>query len=208
MSTEAQIAANRANAEHSSGPKTEEGKAASSRNHFSHGLCTYDNIFFILPFESPEAYSILRATLLSEHRPDSDTEQILVDRMAQPHWLRNLAEAFESGGFNEDGTLDDKRLALFMRYRTSHERAFEKCLNELLKLRAEKRKAEIGFESQKRVKEEHTRKQEKYQMAKEHHTWEILLAEAKVDHQQLRTLNRDMDETQYLIAAEKTKQAA
>jgi len=58
------------------------------------------------------------------------------------------------------------------------------------------------------VKEEHTRKQEKYRMAKEHHTWEILLAEAKVDHQQLRTLNRDMDETQYLIAAEKTKQAA
>jgi hypothetical protein len=46
------------------------------------------------------------------------------------------------------------------------------------------------------VKEEHTRKQEKHQMAKEHHTWEILLAEAKVDHQQLRTLNRDMDETQ------------
>ena len=146
MSTEAQVAANRANAEHSSGPKTEEGKAASSRNHFSHGLCTYDNIFFILPFESPEAYSILRATLLSEHRPETETEHILVDRMAQHHWLRNRAEAFESGCFKEDGTLDDKRLALFMRYRTSHERAFEKCLNELLKLRAEKRKTEIGFE--------------------------------------------------------------
>jgi hypothetical protein len=145
MSTEAQVAANRTNAEHSSGPKTEEGKAASSRNHFSHGLCTYDNIFFILPFESPEAYSILRATLLSEHRPETETERILVDRMAQHHWLRNRAEAFESGCFKEDGTLDDKRLALFMRYRTSHERAFEKCLNELLKLRAEKRKAEIGF---------------------------------------------------------------
>jgi hypothetical protein len=145
MSTEAQVAANRANAEHSTGAKTEEGKAASSRNRTSHGLC-YDNIFFILPFESPEAYSILRATLLSEHRPETETEHNLVDRMAQHHWLRNRAEAFESGCFKEDGTLDDKRLALFMRYRTSHERAFEKCLNELLKLRAEKRKAEIGFE--------------------------------------------------------------
>jgi hypothetical protein len=81
MSTEAQINANRANAEHSSGPKSEEGKAASSRNHFSHGLCTYDTIFFILPFESPDAYSILRATLLSEHRPETETEHILVDRM-------------------------------------------------------------------------------------------------------------------------------
>ena len=205
MSTEAQIAANRANAEHSSGPKTEEGKAASSRNHFSHGLCTYDNIFFILPFESPEAYSILRATLLSEHRPETETEQILVDRMAQHHWLRNRAEAFESGCFKEDGTLDDKRLALFMRYRTSHERAFEKCLNELLKLRAEKRKAEIGFESQKRVKEEHTRKQEQHEMAKEHHQWEILLAEAKVDHQQTLTSNEQLTHTMHSIAIEKAK---
>jgi hypothetical protein len=78
--------------------------------------------------------------------------------MAQHHWLRSRAEAFESGCFRDDGTLDDKRLALFMRYRSSHERAFSKCLAELLKLRAEKRKLEIGFESQKRVKEEHTRK--------------------------------------------------
>src|SRR5256885_16207712 len=116
--------------------------------------------------------------------------------MAQHHWLRCRAEAFESGCFKEDGTLDDKRLALFMRYRTSHERAFHKCLNELLKLRAEKKKQQIGFESQKRAQEEHTRKQEKHQMAKEHHTWALLLAEAKVDHQQLSTLNRDMSETQ------------
>ena len=85
----------------------------------------------------------------SGHRPENETEHILVDRMAQHHWLRSRAQAFESGCFREDGTLDDKRLALFMRYRTSHERAFSKCLAELLKLRAEKRKAEIGFESQK-----------------------------------------------------------
>ena len=210
MSTEAQIAANRANAEHSCGPKTEEGKAASSRNHTSHGLSThtYNDIFFILPFESPEAYSILRATLLSEHRPENETEHILVDRMAQHHWLRCRAEGLESGCFREDGTVNEKGLALYLRYRTSHERAFHKCLNELLKLRAEKRKVEIGFESQKRVKEEHTRKQEKHQMAKDHHKWDVLLAEAKVDHQVLRTLNRDMDVTQQLIAAEKAKQAA
>jgi hypothetical protein len=47
--------------------------------------------------------------------------------MAQHHWLRSRAEAFESGCFKEDSTLNDKRLALFMRYRTSHERAFSKC---------------------------------------------------------------------------------
>jgi hypothetical protein len=210
MSTEAQVNANRANAEHSTGPKTEEGKAASSRNHYGHGLAThtYNDIFFLLPHESSDAYSLLRTRLLDEHSPETETERLLVDRMAQHHWLRSRAEAFESGCFRDDGTLDDKRLALFMRYRTSHERAFSKCLAELLKLRAEKRKAEIGFESQKRAKEEHTRKQEQHEMAKEHHKWEILLAEARVDHQLLHTLNRDMDETHRLIASEKAKKAA
>jgi hypothetical protein len=208
MSTEAQIAANRANAEHSTGAKTEAGKAASSRNHTSHGLCTYDNIFFILPFESTEAYSLLRATLLHEHRPETETERILVDRMAQHHWLRNRAEALESGCFKEDGTLDDKRLALFMRYRTSHERAFHKCLAELLKLKAEKRKEQIGFESQKRISDESTRKQEQHEMAKEHHKWAILLAEAKLDHQQALTSNEEITHTMHSIAIEKAKKAA
>jgi hypothetical protein len=210
MSTEAQIAANRLNAEHSTGPKTEEGKAISSRNHYGHGLSThtYNDIFFLLPHESSEAYSLLRINLLDEHRPENETERILVDRMAQHHWLRSRAQAFESGCFRDDGTLDDKRLALFMRYRTSHERAFSKCLAELLKLRAEKRKAEIGFESRKRVKEEYTRKQERHEMAKEHHKWEILLAEAKLDHQQVLTLNEQHTQTMHSIDIERAKQAA
>jgi len=208
MSTEAQITANRANAEQSTGPITEEGKAASSQNRTSHGLCTYNEIFFILPHESSEAYSLLRIKLLDEHRPENQTEHILVDRMAQHHWLRSRAQAFESGCFREDGTLDEKRLALFMRYRTSHERAFHKCLADLLKLRAEKRRTEIGFESQKRVNEEHTRKQEKQGMAKEHHKWEVLLAEAKVDHQQVLTLNEQHTQTMQSITIEKAKQAA
>jgi hypothetical protein len=67
---------------------------------------------------------------------------------------------------------------------------------------------EIGFESQKRAKEEHTRKQEQHNIAKEHHTWEILLACAKIDHQQLRTLNRDITESEHRIAMEKAKKAA
>ncbi len=45
---------------------------------------------------------------------------------------------------------DDAKLALYMRYQTTHERAFHKSLHALLKLRAEKRKTEIKFDSQKR----------------------------------------------------------
>jgi hypothetical protein len=47
------------------------------------------------------------------------------------------------------------------------------------------------------LKEEHTRKQEQQEMAKEHHKWEILLAEAKVDHQIMHS-----------IVTEKAKKAA
>jgi hypothetical protein len=114
----------------------------------------------------------------------------------------------ESKCFDEVGNVDEKRLALYIRYRTSHERAFHKCFNELLKLRAERRKLEIGFESQKRTKEEHTRKQEKHEMAKEHHKWGILLAEAKVDHQQVLTSNEEMTQTMHSLAIEKAKEAA
>ena len=38
MSTEKQIEANRANAEHSTGPKTPAGKAKSRKNAWKHGL--------------------------------------------------------------------------------------------------------------------------------------------------------------------------
>jgi len=208
MSTEAQVAANRANAEHSTGPKTEEGKAASSHNRASHGLSYVNTYFFLLPCESSYAYDNLLMDLRNEHSPMTRTEDTLVERMAQHQWLRCRAEFFESKCFDEVGNVDEKRLALYIRYRTSHERAFHKCFNELLKLRAERRKVEIWFESQKRAKEDHTRKQEKHQMAKEHHTWEILLAEAKVDHQQLAALNRDITESEHRIAAERAKKAA
>jgi len=208
MSTRAQIAANQANAEKSTGPQTEEGKAASSHNRASHGLSYVNTYFFLLPCESSYAYDNLLMDLRNEHSPMTRTEDTLVERMAQHHWLRCRAEFFESKCFDEVGHVDEKRLALYIRYHSSHERAFHKCFNELLKLRAERRKVEIGFESQKRAKDEHTRKQEKHQMAKEHHTWEILLAEAKVDHQQLAALNRDITESEHRIAAERAKKAA
>jgi hypothetical protein len=189
MPTQAQIAANQANAELSTGPKTEEGKAVSSRNHTSHGL-TYKGVaFFLLPWENAEEYDWLVIDLKSEYRPKSATETILVERMAQHHWLRNRAELLQTHAFDDDGGLDEKRLALFLRYQTTHERAFHKCLNDLLKLRAEKRKQDIGFESQNQKKEDHTRKQEKHEMAKERHKWEVLLVAAKVDHEQTLTLN-------------------
>jgi hypothetical protein len=145
MSTSAQIVANRANAEWSTGPRTDEGKAASSRNRVSHGLT---GEFRVLPSELQSEYDALLAAFREEHQPTTPTETALVEGLAQHQWLRKRALRLESSCFDVvTGQIDDeKRLALCLRYQSTHERGFHKCLNALLKLRAEKRKAKIGFE--------------------------------------------------------------
>jgi hypothetical protein len=188
MSTSAQIAANRANSQLSTGPKTEAGKAAAARNNVRHGLASA-TAFQVLPTESQFEFDELLAGFRGEHRPATPTEETLVQAMAEHQWLRKRAVSLEAFCFDSitGQVTDAQRLSLYLRYQTTHERAFHKSLNDLLKLRAEKRKAEIGFESQRRAHEEHTRKQEKHEMAKEHHKWNVLLAEAKVDHQHVLT---------------------
>ena len=94
-------------------------------------------MFVLLPWESAQEFDDLVIDLKSEYRPRNRTELILVERMAQHHWLRNRATMLQGNCFLDDGSIDDKRLALYLRYETTHERAFHKCLNELLKLRAE-----------------------------------------------------------------------
>lgn len=176
MATQAQILANRRNSLLSSGPKTDAGRAAAACNNLRHGLA---GEFRVLPSESQAAYEELRAGFLDEHKPATPTETTLVENMAQHEWLRKRALRLESSCFDPStGEIAGlKQLALCLRYQSTHERGFHKCLNELLKLRAEKRKQEIGFESQTREKERHA-------MAKERHHWRIRLAEARASRRQ------------------------
>jgi hypothetical protein len=144
MSTEAQITANRANAQHSTGPKSDSGKAASCQNNLRHG---FTGAFAVLLGEKQEDFDALLADLRAEHQPASITETLLVQKMAQSWWLRTRALQLQDTCFAED-SVDQKQLALYLRYQTTNEHSFHKALGELLKLRAEKRKLEIGFESQ------------------------------------------------------------
>jgi hypothetical protein len=199
MATEAQISANQLNSQLSTGPKTESGKAASACNNFRHGLVS-GAAFKVLPTEDQSQFDQLLTALREEHAPANTTEAILIEGMAQAHWLSQRAVALEASCFDpQTGQVaNERQLALYLRYRNTHRRAFHKSLNDLLKLRAEKRKEQIGFERQ----QEHTRKQEKHNMKKERHQWDIFLAQAKFDHQTLRTLNRDIDESAKYIAYE------
>src|SRR5437016_986339 len=173
MSTESQIQANRENAKLSTGPTSEIGKATAALNNTRHGLA---GAFRVLPTESQSDFDQLLATLREEHNPETFTETTLVEVMAQHHWLRHRALNLESSCYDSaTGQItNEKQLTLYLRYQTTHERGFHKCLNDLLKLRAAKQKEKIGFESQQCAEQEQTRKQEKHDMKKERHQWDIL----------------------------------
>jgi low affinity Fe/Cu permease len=198
MSTEAQVAANRANAQRSTGPKTQEGKAASSKNNLRHG---FTGAFAILPWENQEEFDALFAGLRAEHQPATLTEALLVEKMAQSWWLRTRALVLQNSCFSD--STDQKQLALYLRYQTTHDRAFHKCLNDLLKLRAEKRKTEIGFESQQRKHAEEGRKQAAEKRRQELHKWNVLLKEAEVDGQVMRNLHLQTLERRITVGPER-----
>jgi hypothetical protein len=187
MISSAQLAANQANAQRSTGPKTPEGKAISAHNRFKHGC---SGAFTVLPWESQDEFDILIGGLRDEHKPCGVTEMILVDKMAQALWLSKRAQMLQHVTFNPElpGCDDEKQLALYLRYQTTNERAFHKCLNALLKLRAEKRRQETGFESQKDKQADQTRREASETRKQELHRWAVLLAEAKLDHQLMQNI--------------------
>ena len=214
MSTEAQRAANQANAQQSTGPKSEEGKAASSRNHFKFGLT---GRFTVLPWEKQEEFEDLRARLCAEHQVYSPFEAELIEKMAQHHWLSRRALLLQEGCFDRELPLceQEKQLALYLRYQTTHERAFERCAGELRRLRKEREQAKIGFESQKlkqaaeaRREANENRRQAAETRKQELHQWAVLLAEAKVEHEQVLTFGARLPLTMAAIKEEDRMRAA
>jgi hypothetical protein len=190
MSTESQIRANQQNAQHSTGPSTEGGKAASSHNNFRHGLTGAS--FTVLDFEDQDEYDRVLCGLRFEHQPTTMTESILVEQIAQSYWLRKRALYLQDQcATDTDFTFEQqqKQLALLIRYQTTHDRAFHRALNDLLKLRAEKRRTEIGFESLKLKQADQLRRDSIEKRKQDTHKFDVLLAEAKLDHQHLLNLN-------------------
>ncbi len=134
---------NRQNAQHSTGPRTSIGKLASSRNSLKHGLASGE---VLIPGEDSAGFESLLTALLDEHQPGGPTEELLVNEMAQSYWLAQRALRLQNECFTDEG-VDDKRLSLYMRYHTTHERAFHKALTTLMKLKKEQAR---GFVSQSR----------------------------------------------------------
>ena len=85
--TEKQLAANRRNAERSTGPRTIAGKSASRWNALKHGALAQAVIPPALEqYESRPDFESLLATLRDELFPASALEEMLVERIATSYW--------------------------------------------------------------------------------------------------------------------------
>jgi hypothetical protein len=151
MATPAQIAANKQNAQKSTGPKSEEGKATSSRNRLSHGFASSA---ILIEGENPEEFKALLAGLTDEFKPVTDTEVILVERMTQHQWLCLRAFHLQGIAFTDELRKTSEfaipqSLGLLIRYHTTADRAFHRAHNELVRMQKERKKSEIGFDPQK-----------------------------------------------------------
>ena len=96
MTSFRQIQANRRNAQHSTGPLTEEGKGTSRQNAVRHGL-TAETVIDAL--EDAEDYAAFEMAITADYDAQSAVERELVLRLASMLWRLRRATAIESGLF-------------------------------------------------------------------------------------------------------------
>ncbi len=129
--------ANQQNAQHSTGPKTREGKEAVRLNALTYGLRARN---LILPSEDPEEYKQLWADLEAEWQPLNRTERMHLEQMATSQWLLARFAKSERRIYVCESSVE-KQLALLDRVstqRTRLERSFSSALRELKQLQRER----------------------------------------------------------------------
>ena len=104
MLTDKQLAANRANAQLSTGPKTEEGKRRSSLNARRHNLTGQVTA---MPAEDRIAHDAFSEALIRSIAPEGALELQLAQRIATDSWRLNRSSAIEDNifalGFTDHG---------------------------------------------------------------------------------------------------------
>ena len=151
MATDKQIAANRANAQKSAGPKTDQGKAVASQNAVKHGALSS---VAIAEHEDEDLYTAMLTALIEDHDPQTTIERQLVERLTLLFWREirlAKAEAFETKAYHQHrvncgsgsyGYLPDEYKALknvlpietqilFGRYQTTLSNQISQTLKEL-----------------------------------------------------------------------------
>jgi len=148
MATPAQLSANRANAQRSTGPRSVEGKSVSRFNALKHGV---DAASITLPGEDANAYQALADAYDAQYQPGCPTSRFLVDTMIRADWQKQRFQRIEAdllrklladtpGATLIDVMLSDspaaKLLARTQRQIAAHDRAWFRAHRELVRLAA------------------------------------------------------------------------
>src|SRR5690242_1197135 len=107
MPTEAQINANRLNAQKSTGPTSPEGKARSSLNALKSGIDAWSHI---IPGEDPAELEALTGAFHSQYRPADPTQLALVDTLISTEWIQRRLRRIEAQLWNYQFECLDKNL--------------------------------------------------------------------------------------------------
>jgi hypothetical protein len=149
--TDKMAEANRQNAQKSTGPKTEEGKARSSQNAVRHGLLSEKILLSSLPEETSEDFKNIREGLYIAHNPKSDAENLLVQRIVVCHWrlLRAfryetycLQAAREEAAETQPSEYilpNDRQLDRIVRYEGLIDRQLHRAITQLRQVQADRR---------------------------------------------------------------------
>src|SRR5215471_2815131 len=146
MATPAQLAANRANAQRSTGPRSVEGKSVSRFNALKHGA---DASSIVLPDEDPAAYQALADSYDHAYNAENVIHRALIDCMIHADWQKQRLLRLEADLIRKllsetpGATLADilfaeapgvKILLRTQRQIAAHERAWFRAHRELVRL--------------------------------------------------------------------------
>ena len=132
---------NRENAQHSTGPRTPDGKKISSRNALTHGLTARAPV---LPSEDRAAYDAHCQAFRDEYKPATPTESQLVQELADTAWRQNRIPKLEADLFIQATSPQSlaPALATLGLHSQRLSRQFQKTLSTLRELQTERAESE------------------------------------------------------------------
>ena len=118
MSSDRKIEANRENAQHSTGPVTEEGKANSSQNARKHGLSARS---LYVPEARQDEFHAMFQAYFAEIRPFGELQTAYFEQLVHAAWNLNIARELHAVALHN---LDDAKISSAARYIAQFERSF------------------------------------------------------------------------------------
>ncbi len=147
MASLTQITANRANAQFSTGPRTEAGKSRAAQNARKHGLTSSH---LIVVDSDREAFASMSESLAAELAPKGELESTLYDAILYANWNVRRCRILEAGLMKEDGVdpllLDqnEAKLRQLDRHARRHNSNFHRAVKELRALQTERAFRELA----------------------------------------------------------------